>query len=575
MTDSTGPMARVARPPTPWMRDALIVTGIGLVLRLAVVLWARDRFPPAGDGTFYQVVAGRIARGLGYTWAWPDGAVTYAAHYPVGYPATLGVLYALFGPRLITALLLNAFLGALAVFAVHRIVALTAPRGAALTAGLLVALHPTLVAYTPALMTDGVAATPVALCAWVAVRSVPVDTGRTFARIICLGLLMGVASLVRPQLILIAPVFGALAGWWGSRERRGRRLLWRIVCTSVGVTALAVATCVPWTMRNCARMGQCVLISANGGWNLLIGTHESAHGAWVALDRLGIPPACRRVYGEAEKDSCFGRAALTRIQQQPLRWLLLMPAKLQRTLDEVGAPGWYLNESNPREFGDTARAVLGTAEVLWQRGLLLAVLAVLACRPGPNGRSRRVLGWIGAALALWVAGFVLALGLAGVVAICRGALALRAGPGRPRAVAFVMAAALVLLGVAATPLTLWLAWRVQQTGLGETDLLRILSGPWAHVAYILVVVQACLLGGALRVHRAAAVLAAVVTVTLVTHAVFFGASRYAMVCFPLMGAVAGCATRLLSTRRGPACGGPGPSDGLLTAEPPAGDTLVT
>ena len=81
--------------------------------------YAHDRFPPADDGSFYHAVAIRIAHGAGYTWAWPDGVVTYAAHYPVGYPALLGATYALLGATPLSAMLLNALLGALLVVGVH------------------------------------------------------------------------------------------------------------------------------------------------------------------------------------------------------------------------------------------------------------------------------------------------------------------------------------------------------------------------------------------------------------------------------------------------------------------------
>ena len=80
-----GPEPRRARPG-----DGLWVFGAALVLRAFVAAYGAGRFPPADDGGFYHVVAQRIALGLGYTWLWPDGAVTYAAHYPVGYPALLG-----------------------------------------------------------------------------------------------------------------------------------------------------------------------------------------------------------------------------------------------------------------------------------------------------------------------------------------------------------------------------------------------------------------------------------------------------------------------------------------------------
>ena len=59
--------------------------------------WAAGAIPPAADGEYYHRLATRIASGQGYTWLWPDGVVTYAAHYPVGYPALHRAAYALFG----------------------------------------------------------------------------------------------------------------------------------------------------------------------------------------------------------------------------------------------------------------------------------------------------------------------------------------------------------------------------------------------------------------------------------------------------------------------------------------------
>src|SRR6187402_3846313 len=90
-----------------------------LLARLAMCWWGAGRVPPTADGSFYHVVAQRIAAGQGYTWLWPDGAVTYAAHYPVGYPAMVGAIYAVVGPIPGAAMSLNAALGALAAVAVH------------------------------------------------------------------------------------------------------------------------------------------------------------------------------------------------------------------------------------------------------------------------------------------------------------------------------------------------------------------------------------------------------------------------------------------------------------------------
>lgn len=354
-------------------RDMVVLAGAALLLRCGLVVWAASRIIPAEDGKYYHVVASRIARGLGYTWLWPDGAVTYAAHYPVGYPALLGGLYALFGPRPWLGMALNALLGSLAVAGVYRVAASYASRRGAVIAGVIAAAHPTLLFYTPALMTEIVSASLLAICAWLALAAAERESGGKTIKVIGLGLLMGVAVLVRPQQLVLAPVLGWVAYGAPSVRRRWKQG----IAGAIAVTALAAMSCLPWTVRNCERMGRCMLVSANAGWNLLIGTAEAGNGAWVAVDQAGIPAACRTVFDEAKKDVCFGDGALARIRQQPVQWLTLMPKKLERTFDDVGTPGWYLHSSNWQAFPESYKTVLGASEVLFERGVLLMALAAL------------------------------------------------------------------------------------------------------------------------------------------------------------------------------------------------------
>ncbi len=357
------------------LRDAWTLAGLALVLRLSLVAWAASRFLPAEDGKYYQIVAWRIARGLGYTWLWPDGVVTYAAHYPVGYPAILGGLYTLFGPRPWLAMALNAVLGSLAVAGVYRLASSVATRRGAIMAGCIAAVHPTLLFYTPALMTEIVSASFLAVGAWIAIDAAALAGVRRAVAIVGLGLLMGIAILVRPQQVVFAPVLGWLA-MRGSGS--SLRLGWRRQLVGAGVvTALAVASCLPWTYRNCERMGRCMLVSANAGWNLLIGTSAEGNGAWVAVDKAGIPPKCRTVFDEAKKDVCFGDGAIERIHDAPGAWLKLMPKKLERTFDDVGTPGWYLHSSNWKLFPENYKNALGAAEVIVQRVVMLLALAAI------------------------------------------------------------------------------------------------------------------------------------------------------------------------------------------------------
>ncbi|HET7543454.1 MAG TPA: glycosyltransferase family 39 protein [Polyangiaceae bacterium] len=395
-----------------FMRDACWLAGFALLLRVLVVCWAKDRFPPADDGTFYHAVAQRIAHGEGYTWRWPDGAVTYAAHYPVGYPALLGLAYAVFGARPVVAMLVNAVLGALSVFAAQRTVIRFGSRWRALSAALLVALHPGLLLYTPALMTEGVAAELLVVATWLCLLSA---ARPGFGRwLVALGVCLGALCLVRPQLLLMAPIFGFFALESGAPcfgARFARAML---------VTGIALAVCLPWTLRNCARMDRCVFVSANGGWNLLIGSAPEANGAWIPIEGASVPPSCRNVFGEADKDRCFGEAGLANIRRDPLTFLRLIPRKLSVTFDYFGAPGHYLHTSNYRAFDESKKVWLGVVETGWERLVLL--LAILqAAIAVPAGRVRGKLRWLvalpAAVFSVHRAGYLGYLGFVATVAL--------------------------------------------------------------------------------------------------------------------------------------------------------------
>ena len=187
-------------------------------------------------------------------------------------------------------------------------------RRLALASGLLVALHPGLVAYTPALMTEGITAALItcaaAVTAWARERrGAPRDA---VASAMAIGVVIGLATLVRPQSVVLAPIFGTLAALGSSRASRAR-----VAGMATTATLAALLVCAPWTARNCVRMKRCALVSVNGGWNLLIGADAESTGAWSPIK---VPEACREVFDEAEKDACFGREARLYIAAHPAEW---------------------------------------------------------------------------------------------------------------------------------------------------------------------------------------------------------------------------------------------------------------
>jgi hypothetical protein len=382
-------------------RDAAAVAAVALAARLAVVAWAHGRFPPSGDGHYYDTFARRLAHGNGYTWLWPDGAVTFAAHYPVGYPGLLAAAYAVFGASGTVAMTVNALLGAGSAYAIYGLIGAADPAAAKdrgrfrpAGAGLAVALHPALVPYTAAVMTEGVTASLLVIAAAMAGRGR--RGGRLGRWLVAAGVVMGFATLVRPQSLLLAPLFGifAVPVEWGA----GRFMPWarRALASGLVLTAVALACVAPWTARNCVRMHRCALVSVNGGWNLLIGA-TTATGGWQPV---AVPAACATVWDEAGKDACFERSAWAEIAQAPGAWIARAPAKVAMTLDYFGAAPWYLNTSNGTAFDGHAKIALGALETLASRLLLLGALVACGRMEGARRLLRKGTAFAGSVAAL-------------------------------------------------------------------------------------------------------------------------------------------------------------------------------
>jgi len=412
-------------------RDAALAFGVALLARLAVVVWAGGRFPAVADGHYYDVLARRLAAGEGYTWLWPDGAVTYAAHYPVGYPGMLALAYAVVGASAGVAMTVNALVGAAAAYGAHRIVdGEGVARWRPLAAGLAVALHPALVPYTAAVMTEGVTAALLVVAAALASRARAAERGWPW--LVALGVAMGVATLVRPQSLVLAPVLGALAVPVAATARL------RVV-RAAAVMGMALACVAPWTARNCARMNRCALVSVNGGWNLLIGAHTRS-GSWEAID---VPPECATVWDEAGKDACFERAARRDMAAAPWTWVARAPAKVAVTLDYFGAAPWYLHASDGEAFGEDAKVRLAVVETVACRLLLLGALFAVARMTGPRDIARWGVAAAGAIAAVTEYGWLGYVALAVAVGLLGRRVLARAPVVVPATAAVVLATAVV------------------------------------------------------------------------------------------------------------------------------------
>ena len=348
-------------------RDLAYTIAVGIVALLprlfVAIAWSRE---PVWDGHYYHFGAQRIAEGLGYS---EDVIVNGVAvwkpwcHYPVGYSAFLSGLYDVFGSSILVAPVANAIVGALTAAVAHRVARYYLSEPRARIAGAITALHPGLIAYSAVVMTEPLVAfllLAAGLCAlhW---------RGRWLG-IVTAGIVVGVATLVRPASLLAAPLLMVTQP----------RPWWNVLRAGAIATALSVVVVVPWTIRNCRVMDGCAFVSTNAGWNLAIGALTDT-GRFVALTS---DDGCRVVTGQVQQDRCWAKVGLATIARDPVRWLSLIPKKLDQTFSHESFAVEYMHEADARAWPEPRRAAGRGLLSLYHRLILIAAALAMVGRLG-------------------------------------------------------------------------------------------------------------------------------------------------------------------------------------------------
>jgi 4-amino-4-deoxy-L-arabinose transferase-like glycosyltransferase len=245
---------------------AICAVALGLRLWNVQQLHANDPFFPAPsvDEQMYHEWAQQIAGGdwLGHE-VFLNGPL---------YPYLLGGLYALVGPSLAVARILQALVGTLTCALTWWVGRQRFAPAVALGGAALLAVNPMLIFYESALLVDAFLA-PLALFA-VAAAQTALDRPSA-PRWLVAGLAVGLGALARPNQLL----FGALIAAWALWQLRGHparaRTAW------LAAFALGAIACVaPVTLRNYAVGRDFVPITYAGGMNLFLGNNPDANGSF-------------------------------------------------------------------------------------------------------------------------------------------------------------------------------------------------------------------------------------------------------------------------------------------------------
>ena len=319
----------------------------GLLLRLAFGLIYWNGKPLTHDEREYLSLAASVAEGRGFVYdsSFEVGTGQQFGRAP-GYPLFLAAIGAGGADPAGTPTrvkLAQALVGAAAVWVVGLLGVRAAGERSGAVAAWLAAVHPPLV-IMPAYVLSETLYSTIALASAVVLHdavAAPDRAGAGRARGALAGGLCGLGALVRPAMLLFLP----LAVLWLAFRRR--------YTLALVVSAAAVLTILPWTIRNFRVYDRFVLIASEGGVTFWTGNHPLAIGE----GDLAANPVIKRAELEFRRahpglstealEPLYYRDSLAHIRTQPARWAGLLARKAFYFTVPIG-PSYALHSTNYR-----------------------------------------------------------------------------------------------------------------------------------------------------------------------------------------------------------------------------------
>ncbi|WP_010588417.1 ArnT family glycosyltransferase [Schlesneria paludicola] len=272
----------------------------------------------SGDAEGYWELAGKLAAGQEYSIYEPPRRLLRMP----GFPLVLAIPRALFGDNPFAARMLLAVIGTVACGLTYWLGAELAGETVATLAGLYTAVSPLMVLFSVLFLSEmAFAAAMLASLAVLAhlvrrlAESSPSGSLSGFA--LQAGVLIGVATYMRPTWLLVGPGVGLLIMLFGPQTLVMRTRLAALICVGVAVTLA------PWTIRNYQITHHVIPTTLWVGPSLYDGLNPSANGdsdmTFFEDDKL------LHVMSEYEMDQEYRRRAWSFARENPQKtlWLAL------------------------------------------------------------------------------------------------------------------------------------------------------------------------------------------------------------------------------------------------------------
>jgi 4-amino-4-deoxy-L-arabinose transferase-like glycosyltransferase len=357
--------ATSARQRPPW-RGLLAATALGGIWRFGYLLAAKRHQPLLlNDSLYYSSQASQLAHGIWFKDVL--GRVDAAEHGPMTAIALAPV--SRLGDPIFWQRLANASYGTCTVLLIGLLAWWVAGRRAAIIAACIAAVYPNLWMNDVVVMSESVAL--LSVTGALLMTLVAIERGRWW-RFALAGLLFGVATLARSELVLLTGVI-AVVTVWSSRGLRG----WRRAVPGALVLAGGAVVLAPWIVFNLARFERPVLLTTNSSTTLIGANCPEVYagpgiGSWsvlCVLDNLAEPLDGDASVRAEQQQRAAVRYALDHADRVPV----VVLARVARSADL-----WGYSDLVHQDVGEErARWAVWAGIVSW---LVMAPLAALGLR---------------------------------------------------------------------------------------------------------------------------------------------------------------------------------------------------
>jgi hypothetical protein len=328
-------------PARRWV-VACVVAGLALRVAFAIGYWTGR--PLTHDEREYLALARSLARGEGYHYPADEPAPGTWQHFgrAPGYPAFLSTFVVPVPvehvPRRVQ--IVQACVAAVGIWLIAIIASRAGGPSAGIAAAGIAAIYPPAIWMPAFALTETLYSTLALGLAWLLSRWCQVDVSPKARRHVdpALGVIAGIATLVRPTMVFFMP-FAAAWIW--------RRRSLRHAAAFLLFAALVVA---PWTIRNHRVYGRWIAIASEGGITFWTGNHPLATGdgdlaANPDLKRAELAfRAAHPGLTPEELEPLYYRDALAWIRANPGAWLALVARKAFYTVVPFG-PSYAVHSS--------------------------------------------------------------------------------------------------------------------------------------------------------------------------------------------------------------------------------------